>query len=262
MLPDFNILVGSLAAPSNFLCLMLVLGCVWMIFSRRRRGFSLILASTGALVAIWLLPISSSLVMPLEDRFPPPVLPDHVDGIVVLGGSVIPTISKARGRPAIREGADRLFAAITLARKYPGARVVLAGGIVVPWPGAIPESWVMRDVLSAAGVAEARIEVETQSRNTYENALYTYKLAHPSPGEVWVLITSGNHMPRAVGCFRQVGFTVVPYPVDYLTTGKMAFNNAAELSKELRRLDIAVHEWVGLVGYRLLGWTNELFPGP
>jgi hypothetical protein len=30
----------------------------------------------------------------------------------------------------------------------------------------------------------------------------------------------------------------------------------------LRRTDEAVHEWIGLLGYRLTGKTNELFPAP
>ena len=30
----------------------------------------------------------------------------------------------------------------------------------------------------------------------------------------------------------------------------------------LRRADIAVREWVGLLAYRLRGRTDDLFPGP
>lgn len=262
MQAQINFLIGHLTTPSNFLCLLLAVGCGWLILTRRRRGFFLIMVSTVSLLAIGLLPISSILIMPLEDRFPPPVLPDHVDGIVVLGGSVVPSVSVARGRPAVRDSSDRLFAAVALARRYPDARVILAGGVVAPKPGSVPESWIMRDVLESSGVDSKRLELETSSRNTWENALYARDLAHPTPGQIWILVTSGNHMPRAVGCFRQVGFTVLPYPVDYLTTGEVRFGEGAEISKELRRLDIAVHEWLGLLGYRILGWTNELYPGP
>lgn len=262
MLAQFNFLFGGLTTPSNVFCLMLAVGCGWLILSRRRHGFFLVLVSTVSLSAIAVLPISATVVMPLEDRFPTPALPDHVDGIVVLGGSVVPPVSVARGRPTVRESSDRLFAAVALARRYPDARVILVGGVVMPKPGAIPESWVMRDVLESSGIDGKRIEVETASRNTWENALYARDIARPAPGQVWVLVTSANHMPRAVGCFRQLGFAVLPYPVDYLTTGKVRLGEGAEVSKELRRFDIAVHEWIGLLGYRMLGWTNELFPGP
>ena len=262
MLPQFNALVGQLTTPSNFLCLILVLGCAGLVICGRRRGLSLLLAATLALLAIGFLPISSLLLMPLENRFPIPVLPDHVDGIVVLGGSVSTTVSQARGRPAVLNASDRLFAAAALARQFPEARLILSGGIVVPRPGAIPESRVMRDLLVAIGVTHERLEVETQSRNTCENAQYSDELAQPTEGKTWVLVTSANHMPRAMACFRKVGFDALPYPIDYRTTGRVALNTSFELSRELSQLDLAAHEWVGLVGYRALGWTDDLFPQP
>ena len=33
-------------------------------------------------------------------------------------------------------------------------------------------------------------------------------------------MTSALHMPRSVGSFRAAGWQIVPYPVDYTTTGK------------------------------------------
>jgi uncharacterized SAM-binding protein YcdF (DUF218 family) len=262
MLPSFNMLVGTLTAPSTILCLMFATGCVWLVVSRRRHGLSLIVAGTVALVAIGILPISSLMVIPLEDRFPAPVLPAHVDGIVVLGGSISPKLSVARGRPAVRDASERLFSAATLARIYPAARLILCGGIVSPYPNAVPESTVMRELLTSIGVPAERLEIETKSRNTYENALYAMELAQPKPGETWVLVTSGNHMPRAVGSFRKAGWTILPYPVDYLSDGTLSIESGFELSKELRRIDIAAHEWIGLLGYSLLGWTDEIYPRP
>jgi uncharacterized SAM-binding protein YcdF (DUF218 family) len=262
MLPSFNMLVGTLTAPSTLICLMLVTGCTWLVVSRRRRGLSLVVAASAALVAIGILPISSLMVIPLEDRFPTPPLPSHVDGIVVLGGSISPKLSVARGRPAVRDASERLFSAAALARLYPDARLILSGGIVSPYPNAVPESTVMRELLASIGVPPERLEMEIKSRNTYENAIYAMELAHPKRGETWLLVTSGTHMPRAVGSFRKAGWIVVPYPVDYVTDGTVSVDLGFELSKELRRMDIAAHEWIGLFGYALLGWTDEIYPRP
>ena len=33
-------------------------------------------------------------------------------------------------------------------------------------------------------------------------------------------------------------------------------------SEGLRRLELAVHEWIGLITYRLMGRSDELFPRP
>ena len=79
------------------------------------------------------------------------------------------------------------------------------------------EAAATRGCSSRDGLDARRILVETRSRNTYENAVYSKELAQPQPGQIWLLVTSANHMPRAVGCFRAVGFDVIPYPVDYDT---------------------------------------------
>ena len=65
----------------------------------------------------------------------------------------------------------------------------------------------------------SRLTLEDRSRNTIENAVYSKALAQPKPGERWLLVTSALHMPRAMGAFRQAGFAVEAYPVDYQTNG-------------------------------------------
>jgi uncharacterized SAM-binding protein YcdF (DUF218 family) len=117
--------------------------------------------------------------------------------------------------------------------------------------------------LEDLGVAAERITAEEQSRNTIENAVFSRLIARPKPGERWLLVTSAYHMPRAMAAFRAAGFAVEAYPVDWGTRGPAdAMRPFALLSDGLHRTDIAVHEWVGLLAYRLSGRTAELFPSP
>jgi len=70
-------------------------------------------------------------------------------------------------------------------------------------------------------------------------------------------------MPRAIAAFRAVGFPVEAYPVDYQTTGlPQDFLPSNKFSKHLQLTDTAVHEWVGLLAYRVSGRTSELLPKP
>jgi uncharacterized SAM-binding protein YcdF (DUF218 family) len=249
-------------SPGNLLTLIAVLGALRLATSRRRRGLGLVFVGSFGLVAIAVLPISSLVIAPLENRFPVPSLPAHVDGIIVLGGGVDSRISESRGRPAVTNAAERLFMAAALARRYPDARIVLSGGEAAIIPEGFHEATVMRDILVSQDISADRMVTESTSRNTYENAANSYRLAQPKPGEVWVLITSGWHMPRAVGCFRRVGWSVIPYPVDYRTTGKFDPLTSFFLVQELPALSLAVKEWIGLVTYRVLGRTDALFPAP
>jgi len=88
-------------------------------------------------------------------------------------------------------------------------------------------------------------------------------MAQPQDGETWLLVTSAFHMPRSVGVFRQAGFEVVPYPVDFRTIGDSGpLPGFSTISDGLRRFDVAMREFVGLVAYRLTDRTDALFPAP
>jgi len=66
-----------------------------------------------------------------------------------------------------------------------------------------------------------------------------------------------------MGAFRRAGFAVEPWPVDYRTVGWSDALRLMEFPAEgLRRLDLTVHEWLGLMAYRLAGRSDEVFPGP
>ena len=83
------------------------------------------------------------------------------------------------------------------------------------------------------------------------------------PGKRWLLITSAYHMPRAMGAFRQAGFDVEPWPVDYRTRGTADLTRPFDkVSEGLRRVDVATREWVGLLAYWVTGRSDALFPGP
>ena len=69
-----------------------------------------------------------------------------------------------------------------------------------------------------------------------------------------MLITSAYHMPRAIGAFRQAGFDVEAWPVDYRTRGEADLARPFDkVSEGLRRVDVASREWVGLLAYWLDG---------
>ena len=120
----------------------------------------------------------------------------------------------------------------------------------------------MRGALRQAGIDPDCVIFETDSRNTWENALFSRRLVEPQPGETWLLVTSALHMPRSVGIFRRVGWEVVPYPVDYRTRRGGHPYLRFEFEKTLSLLHEATREWIGLVSYRLMDRTSALFPGP
>jgi uncharacterized SAM-binding protein YcdF (DUF218 family) len=162
----------------------------------------------------------------------------------------------------LNDAAERLIAGALLAKAHPEALVLYSGGSADPLHPEATEAPLAGDLLGDLGVAPDRLRIEDKSRNTYENGLFSRQLVAPLPGQTWLLITSARHMPRAVGVFRRLNWPVIAYPVDFQSADGTDWVNVDLPLQRLRLLGQALHEWAGLVYYRLRGWTDQLIPGP
>jgi uncharacterized SAM-binding protein YcdF (DUF218 family) len=257
-------ILGFFALPSNDAAMLATLGIILLFTRHKRAGRALAAIGVALLLVAGLTTLGTALLLPLENRFPPwDAARDAPTGIVVLGGAVGPEISAARGMPALDEAAERVTEAAALARQYPNARIIYSGGNPRLMLARGTEAEFALALLERLGIPRERIIAEDKSRNTVENAEFSKALAQPKPGERWLLVTSAYHMPRAIGVFRKAGFDVEAYPVDWRTRGPIDLAIPFEsVTAGLRRTDTAVHEWVGLVVYRLAGRTTALFPAP
>jgi uncharacterized SAM-binding protein YcdF (DUF218 family) len=203
--------------PSNLAVFALAAGLVLnKIWPRSARW--LIAGGLGWLVLAGFLPVGNALVLPLEERFAsrePSPPQSGIAGIIILGGFEDGWVTAGRGGLALNEAAERLTEGVRIARLLLDMKVVFTGGV----GGFFGENagTAVRKYLIDAGIAPERIVIENASRDTYENAVFTRKLVKPMPQDRWLLITSAYHMPRAVGAFRQAGFSIVPFPVDFRT---------------------------------------------
>jgi len=241
-----------LALPSTWVLLALVAGVALLWLGRARAGRALVTAGVVLALAPAALPLFDLAALSLEDRYPIPELPEHVDGIVVLGGAVVQDVTAGRGAPALNDGAERMTEGLRLANAYPEATLLFSGGSGRLSAQAVTEAEVARRFFEEHGVDPTRLLLEDRSRDTRENARLSFELARPQPGEAWVLVTSAMHLPRAVAAFEAAGWTVLPYPVDYRTTGVVRWGASVDVLRRLRELDGAVGEWVATIGTRLL----------
>lgn len=259
----FGKFVWAVAQPGNLLLLCLLAGVVLFLLTRGRRGRVLVGLATLGLALLAVAPIGPAMLLALEQRFPrPAVLPDKIDGILVLGGAVEPALSLSYGETVFNSAVARVLAGIALARRYPGARLALIGGEGGFVPVGLPESRATLGFVTEQGIAPERVILEERSRSTHENAVYAKDLIRPAPGATWILITSAYHMPRSIASFDAVGWPVIPYPVDYRIDPRTGLGANFNLLDGLSTATLAGKEWAGLLGYRLMGWTRQMFPEP
>ncbi len=229
--------------------------------ARRRWRERAILGATAVIALAALTPLSDVLLAPLEDRFPPlqvEQVPGDVRTIVVLGGVSRGIVIGGERRAEYSAAIDRVTYTAELATRLPAARVLICAGTADASDDTEAEAHTIASLLEQLGVDPARISKETRSTSTAANARNA--MAFLKPGERIILVTSAFHMPRAVGAFRAEGLAVLAAPTDWRLKGAPAgWTRAA--SEGLSTLDMALHEYAGLVIYWVRGQSRDLFPG-
>lgn len=118
--------------------------------------------------------------------------------------AVVLGLALENGRPT-----DDLLSRLDVAERYwrenPEATLILTGGN--PDRSGRTEAAAMREMLVARGVAEDRLILEDQAKDTRANFRNTAQLIRPD-GPV-VLISSDYHMDRAVRTARAAGFSEI-----------------------------------------------------
>lgn len=248
-------------SPDSLLMLLFVGGTLLLYFKKEKLGK--ILLSTGAAIILTLsfLPIGEWLAIPLEYRFETnPQLPAQVDGIIVLSGSEDAHRTHLWGQPEFHASAERLTMFVTLARQYPNAKLVHSGGSGSLTLQEYKEALMAGRLYNDLGLDTSRIIFEPDSRNTFENVLFTKDLIQPKPDETWVVITTATHMVRSVGIFRKQEWDVIPYPVDHKGKKGNQLRINYDLANNLYTLKSVMREWLGLVTYRVAGKTSAFLP--
>lgn len=256
-------LAWAFLSPANLLVFALLLG-TFLLFRNRIRAAKKVLGTTAVLgFALMAFPLSDYLMQPLESRFAKPaVLPEKVDGIIVLGGGEDLKRSLSWQVAELGLGGDRYIGAAHLASLYPEVPVIFTGGSnLIRLQDSGKEGQMAEHLLSTVGIAPTRLIVESQSRNTYENFVHTKPLLPKANGR-YLLVTSAFHMPRAVGLARQQQIEVIPYPVDYRSNSAAYRQVDFDLFDHLKALEPAWHEWIGLIVYHLTGKIDRLLPAP
>jgi uncharacterized SAM-binding protein YcdF (DUF218 family) len=255
--------------PSTLIALLIGYGAIliWTGWARWGRRF----VSIGAvlLLVVGLSPLGNALILPLEDRFPRADLdqPPPPTGIIILGGAEDRSVGNARKALTLNEAGERLLEGAILANRFPETKIAFSGGDAGILYKSDSEAEGAAALLTKLGIPRDRLILESNARDTYENAVFLRKewekRGELDPSKRWLLITSAYHMPRSMGTFRAAGFEVEPWPVDYRTRGKEDLTRPFDkVSEGLRRVDTATREWVGLLAYWLTGRTDMLFPAP
>ena len=254
-------LIWIIIRPDFLLVLSALVGILFWFSGAERKAKWVLTGVVLTMIGITIFPLGSILLAPLEHRFPTnPALPEKVDGIIMLGGAENNLLTQMWHQPELKDSGDRYIGFIRLARAYPDAVHLFAGGSGSPMHQKWSDADTARQIFMDIGIDISGLVFENKSRNTYENGLFAKSLVHPEPGQTWVIVTTAAHMPRSVGVFNRLGWPVIPYPVDHSTRSDRKIKPGLNFSGNLAKLVTATSEWTGLAAYYITGKTDTLFP--
>ena len=253
-------LITQLSYPLTVALVLALLG-LWLVRRRPVPGKLMVFLAIAGLWMVSTPAFSDWLQATLERRFPPLAMErvPPADAIVVLGGGIGPTRPPTRLSPALHEQADRVWYAARLHRAGK-ARVVIASGGDLPWlEGNENAGQATAWLLEQWGVPPSAIAVQSQSRTTREDAVYSKVVLNYYNAKRVLLVTSALHMPRAVATFRAEGIEVVAAPTDFQVLeadGSSAFLRWLPDALALTGTSRAWKEYLGLWVYWWRGWLS------
>ena len=208
-------------------------------------------------LTFWSLPAVSYMSSSLLERYSLSISTDQIsnaDAILVYGGVMYPAFP-GYDFPDLGSAADRVWHAARLYHAGKAPLVILSGGKVVLNMELASQAETMKLFLVDLGVPESAILLEENSNNTYENALFSSQMLSALGLDSVLLVTSALHMRRALSASKAAGINAVPVATDF-----EAYPPEANLlswlpsSGALNRSTLALHEWLGLLAYRIRGW--------
>lgn len=250
-----------LISPDALLLLLALMGLLFLFLNKLKLAKIFLAFTILSFSFIAFLPLDEWLAYPLENRFSAkPDLPANIDGIIVLGGAIDALASSLWQQVEMGSAGERNSAFVTLAKRYPEAKLVFTGGQGLLAHQDLKGADFAQIFFTQLGLPSERVIFERESRNTYENVINSQKLIPSTANETWILITSATHMPRAVGLFCQQNWSVIPYPVDHGTSPGRLVRVEFNFADNLSFLKISLHEWLGLFAHRISGKTASLLP--
>jgi uncharacterized SAM-binding protein YcdF (DUF218 family) len=252
------LIVKSFATPIVWVLALLVLGLILTTRGRSKRlfvaGRLLLLMSVVLLTALSLNPVADLLTYPLESRYPhaSPQGVGELDLVVVLGGGTLPAGPLRPQADLGKYSYPRFYHGVRIFRQSHAPLLAFCGG--PPRPGAQSEAQLMKSMALHLGVPEEKIVAEIRSHNTFENLAYLAPLLPAGRNRQIGLVTSATHMRRSheVAVRQFPDDTIVPIPVHftYDPTG-WSQESIVPSARHLERSTVALHEWIGLLWYRL-----------
>ena len=225
--------------------ILLLGGLGLLLYKRRPREAKWLIGLSFALLYLISTPFFADRLLGLLERQAPLAKEATTQAIVVLGAGIYIRAPEYGGDTVNGLALERLRYAAKLYRETTLPILVTGGRI-----DGTAESLLMKHTLEE----DFRVPVkwtESASRNTRENALFSYTILRQAGISSIYLVTHAWHMPRALAEFKRTGLHVIPAPTRFTTHSRTTILDFLPDARALLKSYYAIHEGLGWIWYRL-----------
>ena len=246
--------VGGLLMPLPLFLSIFLIALILLFFTKKQKVAKvfLVISFTGLLL-LSLLPVSQSLIIPLERKHSPVMqnkVAQHLDYVLLLGSGGVADPSLPVTGQLSATALSRFMEALRILHANPNAKLVVSGSGF----GDIQSHAQLLETLAISlGVPTNRIIRLDDTKDTDDEARIMSEIIR---GKKSMLVTSATHMERAMQLFFKYGTGPIPAQANYLApklTGDIPLNYYIPSAHHLDNSTKAWHEYLG----RFQNWVKS-----
>jgi len=242
-------LIQSIIFPSVFSFLLILSGLIFIFLKKKGVAKVLITIGTFFLYIFSITPSSDIFILPLENQYkiPGEKTIHSIDKLVLLlggfGNENLPT-SSALSNSTLKRVIEGVLVYFS---KDGEIKIIISGTDPLGfYPG--KEAALTLKLMKDLGIKKEDIILEIESKNTYQSAKNLKKIL---ANDKFLLLTSAYHLPRSMEIFKKQGLKPIAYPSDFQFQGCWSILDFFPNPKNLKKSNIAFHEYFGILFYRL-----------
>jgi len=248
--------IGGLLMPLPFFLSVFLIALILLFFTKKQKVAKvfLVISFTGLLL-LSLLPVSQSLIIPLERKYPPVMqnqIAQNLNYVLLLGsGGVADPRLPVTGQLS-STALSRFTEALRIIHANPNAKLVVSGS---GFGDVKSHAQLLETLALSLGVPKNKIIRLDDTKDTDDEARIMSEMIR---GKKSMLVTSATHMERAMQLFFKYGTKPIPAQANYLApklTGDVPTHYFIPSAHHLDNSTKAWHEYLG----RLQNWVKSFF---
>lgn len=216
MISDFfRTFIAGILSPTAFIGYLLILSSILLWKGKTKTGTILVSICAGMFFLFSTSPLKTLLYSTTE--FEPNQKFGDYKYVVVLGARIFPNEKHPVSSQLNASLLTRISYGVSLVQAKKDAVLVVTGN----GAGDVLEADLMAKMAYELGVPREKVIVEAESMNTRDHPIYIKSIVK---SEKFLIVTSANHMNRALINFKAHGLEGTPAPTDYINKKKISLD--------------------------------------